>query len=144
MFDGIEPSLRLLFINADTWPAFADRVQPHLAEMADGSGDRFLASDIQSAITSGHMHLWLVLDGANIACALVTELVHYPRLRALRMVGIVGHNARLWVHLLASIEEAAKTNFGCQKMEALHTPGHARMLVTRGWSTFHHLSEKTL
>jgi hypothetical protein len=144
MFDGIDTTVQLFYVGRESWPAFAERVRPHLEKMADGSGGRFDADDIHAAISVGRMQLWLVLFGSEILCAIVTEIIEYPQLRALRMVGIVGRNSRRWVDLLAKMECAARTVFGCKMMEALHQPGHERLLVTDGWRTYHILSDKTL
>jgi hypothetical protein len=144
MFDGIDPEVRPFFVSAETWPAFSTRVRPHLEKMAEGSGGRFAASDVGQFIVTGRMQMWLALDGAEIACAMVTEIVQYPRLRAMRCVGVVGSRPRRWLHLLSSVEQAARDHFGCQKMEALHQFGHERLLRTGGWQPFHILSEKTL
>jgi hypothetical protein len=90
------------------------------------------------------MILWVVLDGPNVACVLVTEVVQYPRRRAMRLVGISGHRHRRWMHLLADVETAAREKFGCDLMQALHQPSHGRMLCTGGWAQFHILSQKAL
>jgi hypothetical protein len=90
------------------------------------------------------MQLWLALDGAEIACALLTDIAVYPRMRTMRCIGVVGHRPRRWMHLLAAVERAAAQNFGCQRMEALHAPGHERLLKTGGWRLYHFWSEKVL
>jgi hypothetical protein len=112
--------------------------------MADGSGGRYLREDIQAAITSGVIQLWLALEGAEIVCAMTTQVMDYPRLRALRCIGVVGHRPRRWMHLMHHVEIAAKRHFGCDRMEAMHQPRHGLLLQTPGWQTFHVLSEKHL
>lgn len=144
MFDGLDTTVTPLFIGADAWPAFAERVQPHLAKMAAGSGGRYEAQDIECGITSGRMQLWLALEGMAILCALVTEIIAYPRIQVMRCVGIVGHRPRRWMHLLSSVEHCARRNFGCARMEALVQPGHDRLLTTDGWEVWHVLLEKSL
>lgn len=144
MFDGVDPAVLPFFVGQETWPAFADRLRPHLCRMADASGGRCHVGDIIDAIITGRNQVWLALEGSEILCAMLTEIHQYPRLRAMRCIGVVGHQPRRWLHLLANVEEAARRNFGCHIMEALHQPGHLRLLATGGWAPFHVLSEKAL
>ena len=144
LFDGLDNTVRIFLLGADTWPSFAERVRPHIAKMADGSGGRFEARDIERAVTSGRMHLWVIMDGLDLACVVVTELHDYPRSRAMRYIGVSGRRPLRWMHLQANIEAAAKLHFGCDRMEALHQPGHERLLRTPGWRQWHILSEKML
>lgn len=112
--------------------------------MAAGSGGRYEAVDIVDAIIHARMQLWVVMEGNAILGVLTTEIIQYPRLRAMRGIGVVGHRSRRWMHLLANIEHAAKTHFGCDRGEMLHAPGDDRLLTTGGWRQWHILSEKVL
>lgn len=144
MFDGLDTAVLLHYIAPTEFVRWAERVRPMLTRMADRSGDRFQADDIAIALAAGRMQLWVVLDGADIVCTLVTELIQYPRLRSMRCVGLVGHRPRRWMGLLADIERAARQCFGCSRMEALVAPGDERLLVTGGWQPFHGLWDKAL
>jgi hypothetical protein len=144
MFDGLDQSLLPLYVAPADWPVFAERLRPHLAKMAEGSGGRYAAEDLPGLIEGGHFQLWLVLDGADIACALLTQIMQYPRLRALRAVGVVGHRPLRWTQMLSAVEKAARAHFGCVKMEALCNPRHVCLLRTGGWREFHVLLEKDL
>lgn len=143
MFDGLAPGVQIFFVGPREWPAMTERVYPHIVRMAAGSGGRFFATDIASLIAVGRFHLWLAIDGTDIACTMVTEFIYYPRMKALRIVGLVGHRPRRWLHLLHQVEQCAH-NEGCSKIECLHFPGHERMLRTGGWRLFHCLAEKDL
>jgi hypothetical protein len=144
MFDGADMSVRPFYVGPEVWPAFAERLRPHLEQMAAGSGGRYLAEDIAAAIAESRMQLWLALEGADILCAMVTELAIYPRLRAMRCVGIVGHRPWRWMRLLANVEQCAREKCDCTVMEALTQPEHVALLRTGGWRTWHVMSEKTL
>lgn len=144
MFDCIDTSPSVSWVGPQMWPAFADRVCSHLEQMAEGSGGRYLADDIAACICDGRMQLWVIMEGHAILCVVVTEVVTYPRLRAMRYVGLVGHRPWRWMRLSAAIEAAAKQHFGCEKMEALTQPRHMALLRTGGWEVFHVLSEKVL
>lgn len=144
MFDGLDHSVQGLYVAPVDLVRWVDRVRPHLEKMAAGSDGCYETVDLLAAIASGEMLLWLVLDGAEIACVMLTQIVQYPRKRAMRCIGISGTRPRRWMPLLADVERASKAHFGCDKMQALHTPRHAALLQTGGWRQFHILSVKDL
>jgi hypothetical protein len=144
VFDGLDPGVQALFIApADLLP-WATRIRPHLDRMAQGSGGRYDGIDILAALAAGRMLLWIALDGSEIACVLLTELLVFPRLREMRCIGVVGHRPRRWMGLLAYVEREARDKFGCARFSALHQPGHDRLLRTGGWRAWHVLSEKDI
>lgn len=146
MFDGVDSSARIFLLGPGDWPTFGARVRPYIRRMAAGSGGRFLPEDIEQAIFAGRFHAWLIFVGSEIGALLMTEIVDYPQFRALRCIGIVGHRPRRWMHLLANVEEAARhwPTGPCARIEALHQPGHERLLRTGGWQPWHQFAEKRL
>jgi hypothetical protein len=143
-FDGSLDELVPLFVGITEWPRWAARIKPHLEKIAAASGGRYLAEDIAAALASGAFSLWLVLDGADIACAVISEFMQYPRLNALRIVGLVGHRPRRWMHLLKLLEISAAVNWNCARIEGVHPPGYERMLLTGGWKISRLMCEKDL
>jgi len=143
MFDGLDTGVQALFVPALDLARWIDRVRPYLDKMAEGSDGRYLTQDILADLARGQLFLWLAIKGGQILCAMTTQIIQYPRLRAMRCTGIVGREPRKWRHLLADVERSAKKNFGCDKMEALHQPRHG-LLLNDGWETFHVLSQKAL
>lgn len=144
MFDGIDAGVQALFIAPADLLRWAEHVRPHLAQMAEGSGGRYETPDLFAALAAGRMLLWIAVEGAEVRCVLLTELIVFPRLREMRCIGVVGHHPRRWMHLLAHVERTARDKFGCSRFSALHQPDHARLLRTGSWSVFHVLSEKPL
>lgn len=144
MFDGLDRSVSPVYVAPSEVFRWGDKIAPALLKMAEGSGGRYHAPDIAAALISNRMQLWLALEGTQIGCVLVTEIVEYPRLRAMRCVGLVGHRPRRWMHLLRDLEEAAHNAFGCDVMEAFLPPGLERLLNTANWAPFHVLWEKPL
>lgn len=144
MFDGLDSSVTPIYVASSDVCRWSDKIAPALLKMADGSHGRYQASDIAAALVANRMQLWLALDGTDIGCILVTEIVEYPRRRALRCVGLVGHRPRRWMHLLRELEIAAHNAFGCDLVEAFLPPGMERLLGTGAWAPFHVLWEKTL
>lgn len=144
MFDGLDNGMQALFIAPTDLVRWADRVRPHLDRMAAASDGCYETCDILAALAAGRMFLWIALDGADLACVLVTEIVAFPRRRAMRCIGISGHRPRRWMPLLFHVERAAKEWFGCDKMQSLHQRHHGKLLRTGGWTETHVLSEKSL
>lgn len=142
MFGGIDAQTQPLFVNPSLVPAWAERVRPHLGKIAEGSRGRYLAADILTALAAGRMQLWVALEGAELLCVMLTEVRDYPRARAMRLIGLVGHRPSVWAHLLTAIETAARVNFGCTIMEAMHPPKYRSILP--GYVCSHQLSEKVI
>lgn len=142
MFDGLDTAPRLLLVEPGQLTTWAPRVRSQLGKMADRSGGRYLAQDILAALASGRMQLWLVIHGPDLMCVTLTELQQYPRRRALRLIGLVGHQPRKWRHLLLSIEAVAKDAMGCDLMEAFHEPRFG--VILPGYETTHWFGEKRL
>lgn len=125
-------------IPAADWSDWAPLHADRLARMAAGSGGRFKMTDIDAALRSGTMQAWTVPAGYVL---MVTEIVVYPQLRALRLIGCVGTHAHLWGRLMPFVKDTARL-WGCSRLEALHPPSWP--LERRGWTTFHILSEMPL
>jgi len=142
MFDGASPTVEPYFVGIHDVDRWLPRVRPHLAKMAEGSGGRYLAEDIEACVREGKILLWLMLKGPDLLCVIATEVKQYPRLRAMRFIGLVGHQPRAWRHALADLERAAREGFGCQKMEAVHLPKFSNLLP--GYAMTHLLSEREL
>lgn len=142
MFDGLDHAIQPFFVKPEQLMVWAGRVRPHIEKMAEGSRGRYLASDILVAIAAGRMQLWLALSGPEILCVMLTEIREYPRARALRIIGLVGHDHKKWRHLLSVVELAAKNNFGCTIMEASAPPRFGVLLP--GYRSSHTLGEKPL
>jgi hypothetical protein len=133
----VKPTVRLV---DRAWPLWLQLTQPWLQSMADGSGGRFLEPDIEAALVRGEYQLWPVMRNGECVAALVTQIMHYPRLKACRMIGCAGRDMREWVPLHPQIVAWAARQ-GCTKMEALCRPGWGRVLAPLGYSPFHVLIE---
>ena len=142
MFDGADIAVQPYFVSPSELDRWAMRVRPHMARMAKGSGGRFLTDDLFAAVAAGRMQLWVAIDGSEVACVMLTEVLTYPRMRELRCIGLVGHQYRRWMHLLEAIEQTAKTNFGCKRISALHLPRFRHLLPD--YEPTHILSEKDI
>lgn len=142
MFDGLDPSIVALFVAPRDLMAWVDRIRPHLAKMAAGSHGRYEMSDLFAGLAKGEMLLWVAIQGADVRCVLLGQIINYPRARVMRLTGLVGSQPRRWRHLLRAVENQAKVEFGCAMMESVHQPRHKVFLP--GYETTHWMSEKSL
>lgn len=142
MFDGVDPAPQVLLMDASHLATWAAHVRPHLEKMAATSGGRYLFSDILTAIAARKMQLWLVMLGPDLLAVMVSEIIQYPRAKALRMVGLVGARARLLRSLVRNVEGVARRDLGCNLIEAFHIPRFLAILP--GFTTTHWFSEKSL
>lgn len=113
------------------------RTRTALARMAAHSDGCFLVEDIAQALLADRMQLWLAeveddSEGmprtvsappdapvAPLACVMVSEIIVYPRRKALRLVGLVGiRPVGDWRHLIVEVEAEAR-RLGCNRLEAL-------------------------
>jgi hypothetical protein len=142
MFDGADPGVQVLFVAPRDLLTWADRIRPHLEKMAQGSNGRYEASDLYADLAGGRMLLWVTLEGSEIRCVLLGQIMDYPRVKALRLTGLVGTHPYRWRRLLSLVEDQARHQFGCAMIESLHQPRHIAFLP--GYRTTHWLSEKPL
>lgn len=142
MFDGANPGVEALFIAPVDLARWADHVSPHLRKMADSSKGRYETADLFTALAGGRMQLWIAIEGPQVLCVMLSEVHTYPKLRALRLVGLSGYRPARWRHLLTLVEKAAVEKFGCTMMEAMHIPRFG--IVLPGFRTTHWFSEKVI
>ena len=129
-------------IPAADWPTFATRVAAQIQKMADGSGGRYSALDIELAILCDQVQVWAAIDDDDIVWVLLlTQIIDYPQFKAIRAIGCVGAEPRRWLKFWDFVETQAK-GWGCSRVEALHPEKWP--LSSLGWSVFHILSERPL
>ena len=144
MLDGPDNTLQPLYIPPEQILTWMDRLRPHIQKMADGSGGRYETSDILTCLATGAMQCFVAIEGIDLLAVMLTEIMNYPRFRAMRCIGISGRDAPRWTHLMTAIERVAKDNFGCTRIEAMLPARLERLLTTGGWQPFHNLLEKDL
>lgn len=84
--------------------------------MEQQSNGRWLAEDIVRLIEGQDMQLWIAVDGMVVRAVMLTEIVCYPRRKALRAVAGVGKNWRQWGGLHTQIMDWGRAN-GCDLFE---------------------------
>jgi len=103
--------------------AFLPELRPYLERMAAGSRGRYETQDIIEAICAGRHQLWIVRGGApGIRAAGLTEIMQYPRARAVRFTACVGIGWRDWKHLQNVVRAWAQDYAGCDFVEVIAPP----------------------
>lgn len=84
--------------------------------------------DVLDGVRAGRFTMWLAyLDDRLIGC-LVAQALAYPRLRALNVLFIAGHNRTTWqAAMIETVEECARRN-GFAFVEGIGRTGWARVL----------------
>jgi hypothetical protein len=144
MFDGLDTTPQAFLVPPHDLVAWAARIRGHIEKMAAGSGGRYEPADILAALAGARMQLWIATAGADIECVAVTEIVHYPRARALRFCFVVGHNSRRWLQLEGEVSRLARDSLGCSLLEVYAPRRYGVLLRKPRWREFHVLSEKAL
>lgn len=105
------------------WPA----ARPHIeAGLFYGLGE-YEAGDIKAELDQGGMQLWCVLDDRLIA-AVATQVLVYPRKRALRLVAAGGERLAEWLPLLDDALTDYARRRDCDWIETHGRPGWVRRL----------------
>lgn len=108
---------------AAAWP----HVLPHIEKMARATRGKLSADDFRQRIAAGEFQLWVVLRDGNRLASVLTEIIQYPQRKVARIVGCVGRHREEWVHLLAEVQDWARSQ-GCVAMEAFARKGWARVI----------------
>jgi hypothetical protein len=100
------------------WPQVAPLIQRAL-EHAFGE---ILLDDVWNALLEKDMQLWIAREGSQIKACVVTEIIVYPRMKAMRIVALGGTGFDGWKHGWDQIELWARVH-GASRIEAWARPG---------------------
>lgn len=121
-----------------------DRWQPrvigHLRRIAKGSNGRFLASDLVTALKERDMQLWVAFAGDAIMAVALTEIIEFPRVKCLSIMGCCGRDWRQWAHLRRYIELWGR-KMGCEQFRIV-APLKWRHLIGNEYAVSHVIFEK--
>ena len=116
------------------WPRVADLIQLALDE---GWGEMNIG-DVWERVQAGLMQVLVVLDDEKILAALVTEVVDYPRRRALRVVFAGGEGMEDWVEEVDQLLLVGAKKVGAQGIEICGRAGWGRALRSLQYKVKYH------
>lgn len=116
------------------------KVENYLNKAADYTFGRYTASDIYEAVKDGDNVLWVAFEEENIKGAVVTDLVTYPKKRALCMQFCGGTELKEWKEPMLSLLRKYAKDMGCDVIESTARRGWAKVFEHDGykphWVTF--------
>ena len=104
-----------------------DAARPHLQRALDQTYGEYTIADVYASLFNGERQLHLIGDVTDPTAAAVTEVVDYPRRRAVRIHLLGGNNVNEWKddferHLLVGAR-----NVRANQLEFIGRPGWARL-----------------
>ena len=109
------------------WEVEWDRCE-HWISSAIKHQDSYNLSDIKERIEAGIFHIW-----AGKESVMITEIVEYPRMKALNLLFCGGDYSEL-EQMLPSLEQFAK-HFGCKRLYGGGRKGWLRKIKHLGFET---------
>lgn len=106
------------------WP----KVEPMLDKVCQRSQGELLAKDYLPYIMDGDMQLWLALDEDKIVISMVTQFIHYPQKKILRVIAISGEKFLEAHENFNDMFESFAIDNGCTALELWGRKGWKKML----------------
>lgn len=125
MSDG-KAQAALVGVPSDKIPLIWPDVLPFIERACTRTNGRYEAADILGFLLSGVCQLWVCMD-AEIDAVAVTEIVCYPRAKAVRVFLASGRDHRKWIRFEPVIVEWAVAQ-GCTLIELWGRRGWIRAL----------------
>ena len=99
---------------AGIWILVEDLIQ----KACDRAGAFADAKDVKAWLEKGTMQLWVAFDGSNIVGAVVTDIVTYPRMKALCMQFCGGTELKDWKDSMLALLRRYAKDMGCEVIES--------------------------
>jgi hypothetical protein len=135
--------------NTSSWPfeavaAYGSTITAHLKKYADAFPTDATVESLFRDITEGRRVLWLVMDGDDVVCIALTEVVLSDLgIPYGRIVAISGDRGVEAVPLIAEVEDWARSK-GAVKMQQFTRLGMGKKLREQGYTGNLMLVEKEL
>ena len=116
--------MRLVPVPSTDLDDWAGKIGWHLESFS--ANGIYTPDDFLVDIRNRERQLWIVADGENVKCVLLTAIAD-DRLKTCLVTHLAGESHREWLNLLGAVEEWARAE-GCQRIEAKTRPGWERIL----------------
>jgi len=105
-----------------------DRVGPMLQRVVDHTEGELQPEDFLDNIVNNYMNLWLAVEDKEIIMAMVTQVIHYPRKKVLRVIAIAGKDFKEIHKEFNDMIESFAIQAGCSSLELWGRKGWKKML----------------
>jgi len=114
-------------------PYVWENVAPLLARVTQHTEGEMEPDDFLEALSLGEMQLWIAVEKYgmledSVHTAMVTQIIHYPQKKVLRVIAIAGSNFKELHESFNSMVEAFAIQAGCSSMELWGRKGWKKML----------------
>lgn len=118
-------------------------VKPFLDRWVASCHGELTTESIFNSALAGLMHVFIFTAEGDIKLVAVTEFVQYAKKKALRLVAVVGENARVTLKFMPAIEQWAVAN-GADCLEAWAAPHAEKYVEKLGLTPVYKLMRKSL
>lgn len=91
-------------------------------------------ADVLSLILSGTFTLWTVIEDGTLVAAATSEIVEYPKCKALRVVTLGGNGLPRWFAAFDRELGREARGHGCSRIEAVGRKGWGRAVKAYGYA----------
>ena len=112
----------------DEVPHIWGQVEPLLAKATPYSEGEVEAQDFAYLIINNEMQLWVSIEEKSVTAAMVTQVVHYPRKKVLRIIALGGKGLRRMQEKFEPTLEGYAIKAGCSALEAWTRRGLLRLV----------------
>jgi hypothetical protein len=110
-----------------------DRVEPHMEKAAEYTFGRYTVDDIYDSVKEHDYQLWVAFDGDTILGAVVTQIMTYPRLKALNMIFCGGEDLEKWKTPMLELLQRFGADKSCDCIESTGRRGWAKVFAGDGY-----------
>jgi hypothetical protein len=112
------------------WPGeeYCEMLEPALE-----LGGEMSSAEMCDAVHSGKMQMWLVYEGATLLAVVLTEVIDYPQLSALRVIAIGGVGMSHWQQALFDTFKQYCILWNVSRIETVCRPGLERIMKPLGF-----------
>jgi hypothetical protein len=123
----------ILFVKKEDYVKVFSRIEEFLELAAKYSFGRFGPNNIKDNLLLKNQQLWVAFDKTEVYGFVITEVIKYPKLKALVMHFTAGKELSKWKdQMLSELKDFAKQN-DCKTIESYGRPGWAKVFKNDGY-----------
>jgi hypothetical protein len=125
--------MNILLVKKQDYLKVFDKLEDFLEKAAKYTHGRFGANHIKDDLLLKDQQLWIAFDKIDVYGFVVTEVIQYPKVKALLMHFTAGKELFKWKNkMLTDIKEFAKFQ-KCKTIESYGRPGWAKVFKDDGY-----------